>query len=426
MEEQFKKGFFEFIAAADAEKVHSQTIGWLFSENCNAFSDNDKSFILSELNKNNAKVQVTPATKVHVEINNIDIMIEGEDWIIIIENKIKSSQHSNQLFKYEYLTKHEEEEALICFLNWKSINFKDNPADAFKNLNKEFKEQFQVTKRLNKGNKKTFYWYLTLIKEKPESSNWANITYSDLYKVLDKYFKNKNNPHFENLSIVKSYIKTIGNLSRVTELFIESPSKFKFVFTEGKTIKGSYIENESDKGSAKSYIKNLGLETLLQRWFYSKLIDNLKDKNPKQFKSIEYNIGETHGTALLDFTFIDLSFKINEINYIPMIQFQGNSVKLAIAGKSEGGIKSNKDDRQIVKEYFAMRLSNNTHLHDSYKNYSTDQILKKISNPRKIDGFYSININEDNKYWQIKDEDPMSFVVTKIEQALEIFQEINA
>jgi hypothetical protein len=32
MEKQFKKGFFEFIAAADAEKVHSPTIGWIFSE----------------------------------------------------------------------------------------------------------------------------------------------------------------------------------------------------------------------------------------------------------------------------------------------------------------------------------------------------------------------------------------------------------
>jgi hypothetical protein len=32
MEKQFKKGFFEFIASASAEKVHSQTIGWIFSE----------------------------------------------------------------------------------------------------------------------------------------------------------------------------------------------------------------------------------------------------------------------------------------------------------------------------------------------------------------------------------------------------------
>jgi hypothetical protein len=32
MEKQFKKGFFEFIAAAGSEKVHSQTIGWIFSE----------------------------------------------------------------------------------------------------------------------------------------------------------------------------------------------------------------------------------------------------------------------------------------------------------------------------------------------------------------------------------------------------------
>ena len=38
MEAQFKKGFFEFISAADSEKVHSQTIGWIFSEYCNSYA----------------------------------------------------------------------------------------------------------------------------------------------------------------------------------------------------------------------------------------------------------------------------------------------------------------------------------------------------------------------------------------------------
>ena len=121
MEEQIKKGFFEFIDAADAEKVHSQTIGWMFSENCKAFSYTNKYLILNELIGKNAEVQVTPETKVYVEINDIDIMIEGEDWIIVIENKIKSSQHSNQLFKYEFLTKYDDKEALPCFLKWKSM-----------------------------------------------------------------------------------------------------------------------------------------------------------------------------------------------------------------------------------------------------------------------------------------------------------------
>jgi hypothetical protein len=64
-------------------------------------------------------------------------------------------------------------------------------------------------------------------------------------------------------------------------------------------------------------------------------------------------------------------------------------------------------------------------LNDSYKQYTIDQIFKKISNPRKVDGFFSININEDNKYWQIGDEDLISFVVAKIEQAQKIFQKFN-
>ena len=102
MDVKFKKGFFEFISAADSEKVHSQTIGWIFSEYCNVFNPDDKSAILNELcfNKEIIKHDFKTIEKVDVEVKDIDILIEGDDWRIVIENKIKSSQHSNQLLKY--------------------------------------------------------------------------------------------------------------------------------------------------------------------------------------------------------------------------------------------------------------------------------------------------------------------------------------
>jgi len=432
MEELFKKGFFEFIAAADAEKVHSQTIGWIFSNDCDVFDPNEKRAILRELTNNT--VDLTPQ-KVEVEVNDIDILITCTDnSLVVIENKLKSSQHSNQLFKYEYLTARDEILAWQSYFQWK---FQEECNKIRSQVNGDYKRFLAAIDEREKSNdfkwktekqgKIPYYIYLTLIEEEPFGSKgiWNKLSYNRLHEVLSKYLANKKHLKTENIWILKSYVSTIHNLSRAANKFVQKPQDFAFVFTVGKQAIEDIKTEELQDGSPQSYIKLLRLETILQKWFYSKLIEDLKGKNQQLFKSIEHHIGETHGTALLDFTFTDLCFKINEINYIPILQFQGNAVKLAIAGKSDGEIKSNEGDRQSVKKYFAERLSINSHLNDSFKEYSSDQILKKISNPRKADGFFSININEDNKYWQIGDEDLISFVVTKIEQAQKIFQKLN-
>ena len=41
----------------------------------------------------------------------------------IIENKIKSSQHSNQLDKYKYITAKDKETALAYYEKWKGVKF---------------------------------------------------------------------------------------------------------------------------------------------------------------------------------------------------------------------------------------------------------------------------------------------------------------
>jgi hypothetical protein len=235
--------------------------------------------------------------------------------------------------------------------------------------------------------------------------------------VLSKYLTNKIHQNTENFWIFRSYINTIKNLSKVANLFVQNPKDFEFVFTIGKQVIENVKTDELNDGSPQSYIKLLRLETLLQKWFYSKLIEDLKSKNQELFNSIEYNIGETHGTALLDISFKENRLTINTILYKPMLQFQGNAVKLAIAGSTESDSKLIGSDIQSTRKHFAEKLSSSTHLFDSLNNYSIDQILKKISTPRKVDGFFSINITENKQYWQIGDEDPLNFIVRKIEQA---------
>jgi len=184
-------------------------------------------------------------------------------------------------------------------------------------------------------------------------------------------------------------------------------------------------------GTPQSYIKLLRLETLLQKWFYRKLIEDLKSKNQELFKSIKYNIGETHGTALLDIVFNEI--RINGKAHIPILQFQGKAIKLAIVGSSNAETKEILEKGDLIstrnsrKRKFAEGLSESQDFLELTKlNNDVDEITSKISTSRNADGFLSININEsDMKFWQVEVDNREQFVINKIEQVQKIFQKLN-
>ncbi|MEY2705229.1 MAG: hypothetical protein RL407_1291 [Bacteroidota bacterium] len=432
MSELYQKGFFEFIAAADSEKVHSQTIGWIFSKNCNVFEPNEKSEILNALlNQKSKKNEDFTPEKVLVEFDDIDILIETKKCLIVIENKIKSSQHSNQLFKYEYLTAQNLETALNCYERWKSIEFpKDNFKSKFEkakpkeraklisswvsNWSKQDKLKLKDLKTEDIeerfSNKSSKYVYLTLIKEKQTSGNWIPITYSSLHSVLSAYFLKKEEKNLQQYAIVKSYLSTIGNLSKIVADFIEKPSKYEFVFKEGKTKKKVLKIEEKEKGDAKSYIKELQLETLLQKCFYTNLYERLNKTNSELLNKLsDYSISETNGTALLDFIFDKI--KISGIEYTPILQFQGNAIKLALAGSKTTGINgvSNLGSRKTAFENRINKFS------EKFNG------SPKLSTPKNENGFLSININKEKDFWQMG-ENPEMFVAKKIKLAIDFFQ----
>jgi hypothetical protein len=438
MEEQFKKGFFEFIAAADAEKVHSQTIGWIFSNDCDVFDPNEKRAILRELTDN--KVDLTPQ-KVEVEVNDIDILITCTDNnLVVIENKLKSSQHSNQLFKYEYLTAGDEKLAWQSYFQWK---FQEECNKIRSQVNGDYKRFLEAIDERQKSNdfkwnpdkqgKIPYYIYLTLIEEEPLGSKgrWNKLSYSRLHEVLSNNLAYKKHQNTENYWILKSYVSTIQNLSRAANKFVQKPQDFAFVFTVGKQAIEDIKTEELQDGSPQSYIKLLRLETLLQKWFYSKLIEDLKSKNQELFKSIKYNIGETHGTALLDIVFNEI--KINGKAHIPILQFQGKAIKLAIVGSSNAETKEILEKGDLIstrnsrKRKFAEGLSESQDFLEVTKlNNDVDEITSKISTPKNADGFLSININEsDMKFWQVEVDNREQFVINKIEQVQKIFQKLN-
>lgn len=450
----FKKGFFEWIAAADAEKVHSQTIGWILSDECGVFSEEVRKSILQELFFGQSEnFDIGCIESVDVEINDIDIQITCKNCLIVIENKLKSSQHSNQLFKYEYLTTNNKSEARHYFLQWKfPIEYKQwikgNSAvedkgkifleflqanltnkEKKKILNKYFPNKEDII--LNKEDiKDVKYFYLTLSDEKPKGTEgkWVNVKYKKLFEVLEKYNKQVSDKSHPNYSILKNYIETLGRLTTATEKFLECPEEMPFVFSEGKTKKGDSVNNISET-QLELYIRELRLETLFQKIYYVKLLKDVEEKlgEISKYKIESSNISETNGNALLDFFFENV--KLGNITYIPVLQFQGKAIKLGLTeketfytGKSpEVNIDKSKiiDDR---KTQFAEILKNFN------KKCSLDDIKNKLSTPKRHYGFMSFPLFEGQDYWQTEGKiaENVTFILDKINLAYNVFKEISS
>ena len=98
-----QQSFFEFLSLSHQERIHSQIISWIFSLNFNGANEKQKLKLLHSIFKLKAKKIKFSIT----EYENIDILIKTDSSIIIIENKFKSSQHSNQLEKYLKICKKE-------------------------------------------------------------------------------------------------------------------------------------------------------------------------------------------------------------------------------------------------------------------------------------------------------------------------------
>lgn len=277
--------YFESIQHAAIEKVHSEFIAWLFSDKHSILSGTQKVELLNnlfDLNLNeNRKIE-----RIFTEYKSIDIVIKCSDLTIVIENKLKASQHSNQLNNYSILIDADD----------KIFN-----------------------------NKNTVKYFLSLIGELPISTSldWKVITYYDLFKhlntIVDKY-KIKS-------EIILDYLDNLRMMIASAAKFIENPGAMPFVFEDGSKKKYEK-KDDANWDEYKKYISVNGLETTFQKLYLTKVLTN----NPqisKQFGLVFIN--ETRGEALLDLKNPEgYLLHINDTTLGYGIQIQGLSIKLQI------------------------------------------------------------------------------------------------
>lgn len=286
-------GFFESIGMADMEKIHSQTIAWFFSSDCDAMSAIRKERILSSIISG---IEISPIKNVYTEYKSIDIVIETDGQVIAIENKIKSNQHSNQLERYQ---------TVLC---------------------KDFEEKDKV------------YLFLTLVPEVPKSCEWKNISYQSLSEEMEEQYRRDGEKKTTDGVIFFEYLSTIQSLAKVVAEFELDHMKFENVFTDGGLKKYEKVEKcqSHEYSMAQKYVQTNQLETLLQKRFFSKILKAFDEKH-----EVAGRVDETRGNALLHIIIKEFAYEGRpfEIAY----QIQGNTIKFVFQAATETYFSSKKE-----------------------------------------------------------------------------------
>lgn len=319
------KSFFEYLGLADAERVHSQFIAWVLSKNCNALDPKERDLLLFNLFGVSG-----PLESIQTERNGIDILLVTETDVIVIENKLKSSQHSDQLAKYEEYIK--------------KVYSKHIP----------------------------HFFFLTLVNEKATQNPWNPLNYSILYKQLSRV---KIIPGSNHGVILTEYLLFLKRLYEVITDFHENVRQYDVVFLDGKKKKHEKKE-EDYKSENEWFIASNQLETILQKSFLIRLVDEVE--NPVGL------ISETRGDALVDFK-IESNLTFEGRLYSTALQLQGETIKFTFAIQNSNYLTSKKQWIQNIIPFFVELNQENTF---GYKKLNKPKNLAYLSISKKMEKYY--------------------------------------
>lgn len=311
-------GLFELLNIADAERIHSQVIVWLLSHDSSLSTAEKSKFLTSFLGLGDKVYRSIDAI---TEFQNIDILIRADEDLFVIENKLKSSQHSDQLVKYVEILK--------------------DDASGFWML---------------KGSSPPTFYFLTLINEFADCEGWINIGYGQLMNAIQQI------DHEEQHPLIRAYLTSLENLMRVVSDFNEDHRLFKSVFEDGSRTKWQKAQDIRDGkySSAQAYIAKCQLETILQKMFMARIACHL---NLEGDDTIEIN--ETRGVALLQVRFANSSFEMGGRVFKLGIQFQGQSFKINMMARDYFESKVDWIPVDVKNEFKAVAVEHNLRFNTS-------------------------------------------------------------
>lgn len=294
-----ERTYFDYIGAADFERIHSATIAWMISDRCKALKLEERVRLLNNLFGTDFTdiISIDAYTEFkHIDIAFITTNNKGNTEFWAIENKIKAPLGKNQLNVYSKTTKSIYDAGHLSVL--------------------------------------------TLIGTLPQddTKGWHNVTYSQLLNSLESICKNNNSCH-QHFAIIKEYKDSISNLVYSLEQFREHPNDFKLVFTDGDKKKSDKIEyNNTDELSVAEYISQNGLETIFQKDYFVGIINKLKDNG------INWgcHISETHGNADFATEFGSMGYLQD---YLFDLSFQKGTFKFAVTKENYPKLNSKNEEK---------------------------------------------------------------------------------
>lgn len=268
--------FIDSIALSGKERFHSQVLTWIFSANCTALTNAQKIKILNKLIGRDA-ITLGSVSSI-TEYKNIDVTIKAGEHIVIIENKIKSHEHDNQLDKYARIIEGDDifsADADYCH-----------------------------------------FIFLTLVDENlPKNSKWIGVRYSQLHIALAEQSLNIINNRNDHI-FLQEYISYLGKLTKSLTDFLTNPTQFDHIYEEGKKRKHQIKQNENEELA--SFILTNQLDTIFMEAFFKNLSTDIGHDN--------FIISESRGVALIQFV-IDDNFHINGKHFQTALQYQGDTLK---------------------------------------------------------------------------------------------------
>jgi hypothetical protein len=289
--------FFESISVASQERIHSQVLSWFFSSKCMATTEQNKLTLLDRIV--GESLSSSEILRVTTEEDDIDIIVYTDNAIVAFENKIKSTTHSNQLWRYD-----------------KTLTAK----------------KVSIVHKV----------YLSLYEEDIYNQNWKIITHLELCRLLSVFSFLDN----DDAIIFKDYLKFYHKLGNAAFEFMKHPERFPKVFKDGSLKKDQKLDARYSSILEKFVCINQ-LETIFQKMFLKSLAQELG------FKSDDYLVEETRGNALLNL-YTD-EFVINDKTFQLGLQLQRNSMKIIFQDKSYNK-SNNKDLPEAVVNYFKKNL----------------------------------------------------------------------
>ena len=359
--ELFKKNsFFEILSISDKERIHSSMIGWMLSNKCNVLTDDiKKGFFKSVLG---IKTENFKIDKVINEYKKVDIYIKTDKFNVLIENKLKSTQHSNQLAKYN-----------------KTFNLID---------------------------KKNYHpFLLSLIEEEPEQSNWKTITYNKVLSYFKQFVDDFKGEEKE-IIYLNDYLLFLEKLTVSFNLFHEETSSFEYIFDENCS------ENSDER--MKSFLVDNKLSQIFNISFFIELIKDLCLKNFLGISSEYYRIGKGRAGSIHFTLTIEDDIPFMGIKCRTELQIEGTTCKFSFTDTEYHTYT----DEKNRKEIFFNSEPNIIEIFGKYLECEKNDFTKL--NPPKSKGRVSISRKMKKKYWLMDRQELEKFLEHEIKMARDL------